>query len=146
MKQQKLSLIDTKLILQQILQICEFLHRKNIIYHNIKLKNILIKLRALKIFIKVSDFDLLEKECNLKTFCDIAEYVAPEIDKKEYINTVDIWAVEALKKDLISKLSYYSLKEQKLFLKKNEITKSEYKTVNQLMNLMSQMQKMKLRN
>ena len=77
----------------------EFLHKKRVIYRDLKPENVLIDLQG---HVKITDFGLakeLMKDTSGKTnsFCGTDEYLAPEIILKEpYNQSVDYWALGIL--------------------------------------------------
>lgn len=72
----------------------EYLHRKNIVYRDLKPENMLLDRNG---WPKLVDFGFAKKLKNggrTWTFCGTAEYVAPEIVlNKGHDLSVDIWAL-----------------------------------------------------
>ncbi len=75
----------------------EFLHKKNIIYRDLKPENVLIDKNG---YIKITDFGLskLNVEGNdAKSICGTPEYLAPEIIMKmKYGKCVDWWTLGSI--------------------------------------------------
>lgn len=80
----------------EILLAFEFLHKKHIIYRDLKPENVLIDLEG---HVKLTDFGLSKELVGGKTntFCGTDEYLAPEIILNEsYNESVDWWALGIL--------------------------------------------------
>ena len=81
----------------------EFLHKKDVIYRDLKLDNILV---ALDGHIKVADYGLckfgIQSDATTSTFCGTPEFMAPEIlQEKSYGKAVDWWAFGVLIYELL---------------------------------------------
>jgi len=89
-----------RLILNQLLQVLQYLHNSDIMHQDIKLKNILIAIK--EPLIKLVNFDLFSLQRLSESFCETLNYVAPEVYKernkqhKPYFNQVDIWALSVV--------------------------------------------------
>eukprot|EP00829_Urostomides_striatus_P015531 TRINITY_DN4899_c0_g1_i1.p1 TRINITY_DN4899_c0_g1~~TRINITY_DN4899_c0_g1_i1.p1 ORF type:complete len:243 (+),score=61.11 TRINITY_DN4899_c0_g1_i1:56-784(+) len=80
----------------EILLALEFLHKRHIVYRDLKPENVLIDLDG---HVKLTDFGLSKElvEGKTNTFCGTDEYLAPEIILNEpYNESVDWWALGVL--------------------------------------------------
>ena len=81
-----------------------YLHKKNIVYRDIKPENIMLDIDG---HIKLVDFGLSKivssKDSLTKSFCGSEEYLAPEMIKKTGHNyLIDIYAIGILTYELLS--------------------------------------------
>ena len=87
----------TKFYAAEILLALEFLHKKNIMYRDLKPENVLLDTDG---HVKITDFGLakeLSSTSQTSTFCGTDEYLAPEIILNvPYNESVDIWALGVL--------------------------------------------------
>lgn len=96
----------------------EFLHRRSIIYRDLKLDNILLSLDG---HIKLADYGLckagMNREATTSTFCGTPEFMAPEIiQEKPYTQSVDWWAFGVLLFELLfSQAPFHGRNEQEIF-------------------------------
>lgn len=80
----------------EILLALEFLHKKKVVYRDLKPENVLLDLDG---HVKITDFGLAKEISAGKTssFCGTDEYLAPEIILNEpYNESVDWWALAVL--------------------------------------------------
>lgn len=90
-KLQKILSKKIKIILYQILQIFIYLYnKKNIIYRDIKSKNIFVRFKTFKLFIKIYDFDLSTQSKFSKIYYKIIIYIVAKIFIKFYIKSINI--------------------------------------------------------
>jgi classical protein kinase C/novel protein kinase C epsilon type len=106
----------------EILLALEFLHRRNIVYRDLKLDNILITLDG---HAKLADYGLCKPGMRVhdltSTFCGTPEFMAPEIfQEKAYTRSVDWWAFGVMLFELLYR--------QAPFLGKTEI--EIYRSIN----------------
>lgn len=81
----------------------EYLHKRDIVYRDLKLDNILVCLDG---HVKLADYGLCKADMftdtTTKTFCGTPEFMAPEIVKgKPYTRNVDWWAFGVLLFELL---------------------------------------------
>jgi len=101
-----------------VLLALEFLHKKDVIYRDLKLDNILI---ALDGHIKVADYGLckfdIRSDAATSTFCGTPEFMAPEIlQEKPYGKAVDWWAFGVLLYELLfSQAPFHGKTESEVF-------------------------------
>lgn len=91
-------------IIQQISSVLYYLHQSNFIYYDLKPGNILVKKIDDKPFIKLIDFGFVHNiaKSDIYTAKGTAEYIAPEILKKEQHNhSVDLYSFGMLLYKLI---------------------------------------------
>lgn len=89
---------ETVTMLEQQLNVLDYLRGLKITHRDIKPENILLESRYPCLNTKLSDFGLSSGNTPLKTFCGTGLYLAPEVVGKgsEYTNAVDIWSLGAV--------------------------------------------------
>jgi len=98
-----------------------YLHKKNIIHRDIKPENLLLDYSGR---IKLSDFGWSvhsKKGSKRKTMCGTAEYISPEMVKKELHDlNVDVWALGVLTHEFLQGNSPFAGHDQQEVFKKVE--------------------------
>jgi len=95
----------------EIICAIDYLHRKAIIYRDLKLENLLLDKDG---HIKIADFGLCKEEIRYgkttRTFCGTPEYLAPEVlDDHDYGQAVDWWGLGIVMYEMmIGKLPFYN--------------------------------------
>eukprot|EP00092_Neocalanus_flemingeri_P021150 GFUD01022924.1.p1 GENE.GFUD01022924.1~~GFUD01022924.1.p1 ORF type:complete len:664 (+),score=141.22 GFUD01022924.1:113-2104(+) len=96
-----------------------FLHKKGIIYRDLKLDNVMLTNEG---HIKLADFGMCKEGINEKlthTFCGTPNYIAPEIVLgKKYGASVDWWALGVLTYEMIAGRSPFSSQDEEELFKK----------------------------
>lgn len=86
-------MIETRSVLQQVLQGLAYLHSARVTHRDIKPSNILL-VSYEPMHIKLTDFGLaIGRSDQLSTHCGSLAYVAPEVHEGSYNDKVDIWSV-----------------------------------------------------
>jgi len=81
-------------LVQQLMEVLNYLHNHQVIHRDIKPANILIVSETRRLTIKLCDFSLSRKGLLAKTLCGTKLYVAPEVfSKQPYDVRIDIWSV-----------------------------------------------------
>ena len=94
--QKRLSLNSARFYLASILTIFDYLHKKNIIYRDLRPQNILFNKNG---YIKLAEFGLAKKMESDVTFtmCGTPEYYSPEMIRKTgYNKSTDYWSLGIL--------------------------------------------------
>jgi serum/glucocorticoid-regulated kinase 2 len=93
-KRHRLSENETRFYAAQLILAIEFLHKKNILYRDLKPENVLIDSDG---YLKIADFGLSKLDIdkgNAKTICGTPEYLAPEVIKNlGYGKPFDWWTL-----------------------------------------------------
>ena len=113
----KISEIDAKQIIAEIAIALESLHRKGIVFRDLKPQNVLVKKNG---HIKIADFGLARDilhDRTTKTICGTLSYIAPEmITKENYSFEVDWWALGVIAYQLFfDKLPFNGRNQKELF-------------------------------
>lgn len=113
----KLSEADTRFYACQIVLALDSLHRKNIIYRDLKPENVLLDKDG---YIKFTDFGLSKlnvMENDVKSICGTPEYLAPEVvAMKQYGKGVDWWTLGCIIFEMITGLPpFYKNNRKELF-------------------------------
>merc|ERR1719411_1520851 len=110
-KERQFSEDRTRFYGAEIICAIYYLHRKAIIYRDLKLENLLLDKDG---HIKIADFGLCKEEIRYgnttKTFCGTPEYLAPEVlDDHEYGQAVDGWGLGIVMYEMmVGKLPFYN--------------------------------------
>ena len=89
---------DLSIILYQLINGVEYLHKKNIVHRDLKLENILLKSND-STLIKIIDFGLaLNTPNTIKEVCGSLQYASPEMLNGDYFNPKhsEIWSIGIL--------------------------------------------------
>ena len=89
---------DLSIIVYQLINGVEYLHKKNIVHRDLKLENILLKSND-SVLIKIIDFGLaLNTPNTIKEICGSLQYASPEMLNGDYFNPKqsEIWSIGIL--------------------------------------------------
>ena len=93
-------MLNCRFYAAEVLLALDYLHQNNIVYHDLKLDNILLNVDG---HIKVADYGLCKENMPwgqvTQTFCGTPEFMAPEIldeSGRGYTRAVDWWAFGVL--------------------------------------------------
>ena len=106
----KLSSQETRTVVHQTLKAVAYLHNQQITHRDLKPGNILVRSRTPELYIKLCDFGVATDASALRTRCGTGPYIAAEIYRKQYSNTVDIWAIGVIALEFIKGLPTYNQK------------------------------------
>ena len=83
-EKKKIPEAKAKIIMGQILNAFAYLHSQNIVHRDVKLENVLISAKDMKIKLIDFGFSLMEHDCNRihHDYCGTPNYIAPEIVRK----------------------------------------------------------------
>jgi len=88
---------DASVLVKQILEAVNYMHKKNIVHRDLKPENLLFKDKSEDSPLMVTDFGLskfIEASSLLNTSCGTPGYVAPEIiSRKGHGIAVDLWSI-----------------------------------------------------
>jgi len=108
----------TKFYGAEIICAIEYLHKRGIIYRDLKLENLLLDKDG---HIKIADFGLCKEDIQwgktTKTFCGTPEYLAPEVlEDNDYGRAVDWWGVGVVMYEMmVGRLPFYNRDHDILF-------------------------------
>lgn len=119
--QKRLSLNSARFYLASIITIFDYLHKKNIIYRDLRPQNILFNKNG---YIKLADFGLAKKMESDVTFtmCGNPEYYSPEMIRKTgYNKSTDYWSLGILLYEmLIGCTPFFDSEPLKIYQKINQ--------------------------
>jgi RAC serine/threonine-protein kinase len=102
----------------EITSAIDYLHKRGIIYRDLKLENLLLDKDG---HIKIADFGLCKEDIQwgktTKTFCGTPEYLAPEVlEDNDYGRAVDWWGVGVVMYEMmVGRLPFYNRDHDILF-------------------------------
>ncbi|XP_023331710.1 RAC-alpha serine/threonine-protein kinase [Eurytemora carolleeae] len=117
-KERQFSEDRTKFYGAEIISAIDYLHKRGIIYRDLKLENLLLDKDG---HIKIADFGLCKEDIEwgkfTKTFCGTPEYLAPEVlEDNDYGRAVDWWGVGVVMYEMmVGRLPFYNRDHDKLF-------------------------------
>lgn len=110
--------VRTRFYAAEIICAISYLHKKGIIYRDLKLENLLLDHDG---HIKIADFGLCKEDIHFgnttKTFCGTPEYLAPEVlDDSDYGRAVDWWGLGIVMYEMMSgRLPFYNQDHEIMF-------------------------------
>ncbi|XP_030623449.1 calcium/calmodulin-dependent protein kinase IGb [Chanos chanos] len=118
---------DASLVIRQVLEAVNYLHKNGIVHRDLKPENLLYYSQDENSKIMISDFGLskLEESGIMSTACGTPGYVAPEVlAQKPYSKAVDCWSIGVITYILLCGYPpFYEETETRLFSK---IMKAQY--------------------
>lgn len=111
-QKQRFTTDQAKFFAAEVFLALDFLHKRDVIYRDLKLDNILLGLDG---HIKLADYGLCKLRMSVKsmtqTFCGTPEFMAPEIvEERAYGKAVDWWAFGILVYELLfCRVTLYSI-------------------------------------
>jgi len=108
----------TKFYGAEIISAVDYLHKRAIIYRDLKLENLLLDSDG---HIKIADFGLCKEDIRwgntTRTFCGTPEYLAPEVlDDVNYGLAVDWWGVGVVMYEMmVGRLPFYNQNHEIMF-------------------------------
>jgi len=117
-KEKQFSEERTKFYGAEIICAIDYLHKRGVIYRDLKLENLLLDKDG---HIKIADFGLCKEDIQwgnfTKTFCGTPEYLAPEVlEDNDYGRSVDWWGVGVVMYEMmVGRLPFYNRDHDKLF-------------------------------
>jgi len=117
-KERQFSEERTRFYGAEIICAIDYLHKRGIIYRDLKLENLLLDKDG---HIKIADFGLCKEDIQwgntTKTFCGTPEYLAPEVlEDNDYGRAVDWWGVGVVMYEMmVGRLPFYNRDHDKLF-------------------------------
>ncbi|XP_036447555.1 calcium/calmodulin-dependent protein kinase type 1D-like isoform X2 [Colossoma macropomum] len=118
---------DASLVIRQVLEAVNYLHKNGIVHRDLKPENLLYYSQDENSKIMISDFGLSKMEDNgiMSTACGTPGYVAPEVlAQKPYSKAVDCWSIGVITYILLCGYPpFYEETETRLFSK---IMKAQY--------------------
>ena len=116
----RLNEVQAKFYFAEILLAIEYLHRRNIIYRDLKPENVLLDLDG---HVKLADFGLSKQGVDLDhltySFCGSPEYMSPEmLQQQGHTLTVDFYSIGALIYEMMFGLPpHYSTNHDEMYKK-----------------------------
>ena len=75
--------VEARSLMQNVLEVIQYLHHQNIVHRDIKPENILLMYENNNTAIKVTDFGLAKSVADgLHTYCGTPQYYAPEVESR----------------------------------------------------------------
>lgn len=117
-KEKSFSEIRSRFYGAEICSALGYLHKKNVIYRDLKLENLLLDKDG---HVKIADFGLCKENmcfgASTRTFCGTPEYLAPEVlEENTYGREVDWWATGVVMYEMMcGRLPFYNREPDLLF-------------------------------